>query len=488
MHLKQWALALSFCLVVGLVGQAQTPTADDARIDVLLRKLGSSSFVQREMARKELEAAGIPALDALRRAKKSTDAETNRRIGELIRHFEEQTLTRQIFAPKEVHLKVTGVTVQQSIAELASLSGYAIVFQGNGMPPADRPLADKKITLDTGKTTFWQALDQLCEQGGLMERIDVTPQPPEMPMPMRGKGLRRIPMVPMTPAPTGPIVLTNRGNQKSMISYAGSVKTELRISRVGGGAKELDLLFVVSAEPRFVSSAVAGRPILDKLLDGKSQKLAEAVEMSGPGAPIWSGTDAQPYRRFTGIRVKEGPQAAMQLKEIAGRFTLQVDLRNETLARIDKIMEAAGKSADGANGGTLKVQAVKKLDNGDIEVQVALANITANPFGANVIINGGNAIIRGNINGRMIIGPNGVQMSGSGQGDLPDLVDAKGQKYKVSSVAGDTFQFVNGSTARNATIVYQANPGQGAPRELVLFGTRTHTIAVPFRFENLPLP
>src|SRR5206468_12541754 len=116
-------------LSVSLAGRAQTP--DAAGLDRLIRQLGSSSFVEREAARKELEAIGIPALDQLRKAKKTVNAEANRRIDDLIRRCEEQILTQQILAPKEVHLKLNDVPVLQAIADLANLSGYPIQFEGD---------------------------------------------------------------------------------------------------------------------------------------------------------------------------------------------------------------------------------------------------------------------------------------------------------------------------------------------------------------------
>ena len=42
-------------------------------------------------------------------------------------------------------------------------------------------------------------------------------------------------------------------------------------------------------------------------------------------------------------------------------------------------------------------------------------------------------------------------------------LDARGQKFKLLSVTGDSFQFVNGSSSRTATIVYQPIPGQAEP-------------------------
>jgi len=327
------------------------------------------------------------------------------------------------------------------------------------------------------------------------------------PLILRGKkgGIRRIQQFPVpVPAPAGPIVLVHRGKEKSIVSYAGAVKTELRISREPG-AKEINLLFVVSAEPRLLNNTLLGQPLIDKVFDDQSRKLQtvadvpkadannvdELQRLAAQGLLVTDIGLQVSSRRSTQIRVKDGARTAKQLKELAGKLTLQLDRQNETLVKIDRVLEATGKSADSPNGGTMKVLAVKKFASGDIELQVSLDNLTPNPFGDNVIINGGNIIIRGNVNVQgMVIGPGGIRINGGSgsSNDLPDLVDAKGQKYRATKVIGDSFNFVNGSSSRTVTIFFQPNPGQAEPRELVLFGTRTHTIAMPFRFENLPLP
>jgi hypothetical protein len=204
MKLTRWNFAILFCLAVASVAQAQPP-ANQERIDALVRNLGSASFVQREQAGKELESVGPAALESLRRAAKTSDAETARRVGELIRRFEEQLLTKQILAPKEVDLKLEGVTVQQAIADLQAKSGYALQFQGDATP-----FADKKITL-TGKMAFWQAFDKLCDQAGLMEVVDLKSAPQADPTRL-GRG--RFVYPPQT-APAGPIRLTLSGKEKS---------------------------------------------------------------------------------------------------------------------------------------------------------------------------------------------------------------------------------------------------------------------------------
>ena len=58
------------------------------------------------------------------------------------------------------------MTVLDAVNELSKQSGYPIQIDGDRTQ-----LAQRKITLETGETTFWQAFDLLCQKGGL---TDVT--------------------------------------------------------------------------------------------------------------------------------------------------------------------------------------------------------------------------------------------------------------------------------------------------------------------------
>ena len=61
---------------------------NDKDIERLIKQLGSRDFRKREAARKELEAIGAPALDALRKAAvASEDLEIRRRTEQIIRAF-----------------------------------------------------------------------------------------------------------------------------------------------------------------------------------------------------------------------------------------------------------------------------------------------------------------------------------------------------------------------------------------------------------------
>src|SRR5262249_13559268 len=54
--------------------------------------------------------------------------------------------------------------IADALAELSKQSGYTVK-----MRPVQKDLLQRKITLDTGEVTFWQAFDQLCARADLVD-------------------------------------------------------------------------------------------------------------------------------------------------------------------------------------------------------------------------------------------------------------------------------------------------------------------------------
>jgi hypothetical protein len=94
MHWRTWGIVLTGVGLLSLQTWAQTPsvakeTVSPGAIEQLIRQLGSSDFQEREAASKKLEAIGVPALGALRRATGSGgDLEIRRRAEQLISRIE----------------------------------------------------------------------------------------------------------------------------------------------------------------------------------------------------------------------------------------------------------------------------------------------------------------------------------------------------------------------------------------------------------------
>jgi len=488
MHTAHSLLALLACLAISSFSFAQT--TDHAKIEGLIKKLGSESYAQRESARKELEGLGTASLDTLRRAAMNADLETKRRLTGVIAILEERRVREWTAAPKMVRLKLDGVSVKQSIEELARVSGYPLELIGHAAK-----LADKRITLDTGTVPYWQALDQLCEQAGLVERIDLETN---VGLSTFLHGRSRVYVPPAKAAAVGPLLLTPGVRPKSRVHIAGSLKTEVRIVR-DADAKELVLTFIVSAEPRLQNAGVVGMAMLDTIVDQDSRKLAivperaKTVEQamaqmldSTPYPPLHPGRSAQ-------IRVKEGD--AKRLRELAGKLTLVVEMPDQELARVPNILAAAGKSVkaiDDTGRGKLTVNNARKLPNSEtVEVSLSMENLAPDPYRNSVVIKDSKVIIRSRYDAAgIVLGPNGITIHGNGAGaskNLPDLIDANGKKFKLAATRSDTTNHVQGER-RNAQVLYTPEPGQSEPRDLVLYGIRTYALTMPFRFDDLPLP
>lgn len=313
-----------------------------ARAEELVRQLGSSQFPQREKAHKELEAMGLPALEALRKAIMSADLETSRRASDLVRKLEEKEATANLLAPRMVHLHVKDMPALEAVAELSRQSGYGIQVGG------DRTLlSQRKVTLNTGRTTFWEAFDQLCAAAGLVEG-GPSPgnQPLVPPMPGRQIRIRALPAVPALPVPppappkaipapqqggaAGPgqvflqvaaavappalqaqdvapairnsagvpvqagQILVRAGNPAKVPTYYhGAMRVRLHtmtapqvpVANGNAGPQEdaWGLQFAVAAEPRLQGVTIVGSPRIDKAIDEHGQILTAL--MDGPQLP-----------------------------------------------------------------------------------------------------------------------------------------------------------------------------------------------------------
>jgi hypothetical protein len=192
-------------LVVGLVllwnlprGRQAAADEQTDRIERLVKQLGSQRFAEHVQARRELEAIGAPALPALRAAA-TADSDLGRRAAELVRLLGPKAAADEALAPKKVRLKFKNTPVIDAVDELVRQTGYNIQIQGEVAG-----LAKRKVTFDTGETTFWQAFDRLCQEGGLVEIASPTPQadpfqqnPPLNP----GRGRLKIQRLPVQPVP-----------------------------------------------------------------------------------------------------------------------------------------------------------------------------------------------------------------------------------------------------------------------------------------------
>lgn len=205
-----------FLLLLGLalIGLAAVPApaSDEATISKLIEQLGADSFADREAASKALDKIGTPALEAVQKATKSADAEVRKRAAELAGRIGRRAASEATLAPKMVRLEFKDTPVKEAVKALAEKSGYDIVLSD----PEDK-LKDKKVTLDTGKVTFWAAMEKFRAAAGIVEgdpnTVNVAPPPPAMgprvpfagPAAPAGGAVPRAVPAPPAPAPVAPL-------------------------------------------------------------------------------------------------------------------------------------------------------------------------------------------------------------------------------------------------------------------------------------------
>jgi len=115
----------------------------------------------RDAAVRPFPALGVEALPELQRARKSADPEVRRRLDEII-----PPLARKLaLAPKLISLHMTDRPIKDVLAELTRQTGYKIASWPDDQPNAKDPHV---FSFHLDNVPFWQAMDQVCEAGGLI--------------------------------------------------------------------------------------------------------------------------------------------------------------------------------------------------------------------------------------------------------------------------------------------------------------------------------
>jgi hypothetical protein len=433
-HPRDLLLALILPLGLALLGVLPSPAEEAVnpeKIDRLIEQMGSGTFAEREQATKALDAIGVPALKALRKAAKSDDAEVRRRAVELVKKLEKQAESARILAPKRVHLVYKDTPLREAVADFQKQSSYRLYLHD----PQGK-LKERTITLDTGKTTFWHALALFCEQARLTEAtaqdlmavpppvgvpvpparpgalLPAPPAPPrqgpglaaELPAdapaprkPQPGPAVPAIPppppimpgvaAMPFMPAMASQILLKDGKPRKLPTDDRSAVRVRAlpKADALGPvAAGEMLLALEVAAEQKLQWQMTQSVRI-DKALDDQGQNLTQITPQvpagpRGAGFPIAPGAAPMmaPFMPGFGglaqrvpIQLKKGEKAAKTLKELAGVISAQVLTEAQPLLTADNLAKAAGKTFKGDEGGAIKVLSVKTDEQKQTTIQFA---------------------------------------------------------------------------------------------------------------------
>ena len=324
-------------------------------------------------------------------------------------------------------------------------------------------------------------------------------------------------------AGVGPGGLILKGGKSKSIptDYVGSVRVRgrtgdliLRHARPAGGDFLMELQ--LSIEPKAAwQRLVAVR--LDKAIDDQDQTLKEAElpkpgpnggGLGGPGGGIGgggprlvglgggfapgplsfvAGTDL-----FTALRLSPGVKKPKALKELKGTVTAEVSSPQPAIT-VDNLLKAKGKTFKADDGGSIKVVAINKADDGQIKLQFDLTGpVQAVPDGNGIAIGaptGGGAVPPAAAQPPGIRFGGGGVMVGSARTALGyglTLLDAKGTPITEVMQRLDLQVHDNQVTQRHDW-TFKLAKGQEAVK-LVLSSSRTVKIEVPFTLKNVPLP
>jgi hypothetical protein len=481
---------------------------------LLIERLGSFEFSERQDAMRLLNALGEPALPALKASLRSDDVELRRRCEELIARIERRLESARAVSPKRVQLTYKDTPLAEAIADFNRKSGYTIELGGD-----TAKFAGRRITLDTPAVTFWEALDQFCEKAGLIEVGLVAPaDAPKTPTVEDERMLQRQQILwarggVMTYNPyqqatvdLGKIVLVD-GTPPALPGFRSTaVRVRLLPKHVPvygspGGNDEKTLPLEITPEPGLPWLGLVSIRV-DRALDEHGQTLVQPslflAQLSDLNANpyaqamLWNGNlSYYPYQQqvmgnpnHAPIRLRMAEKPTRMVKELEGLLTCQVQTPLEPLIAVENVLKAAGTTAEGVDGGTIKVVDVKRETNGQVKLKVVIQ-----APGQDADFMGGFGVGRAvRINmAVMKMRVNGVQAAANA-GNL-ELRDDRGVPFQlVSAGAQQQAQvMMAGQGVVEQELVFQPNAAQGSPAKLVYLGRRTVTVEVPFSLKDLPL-
>lgn len=410
---------------------AQKPAASATlqEVESLVAQLGDKQFVKRRAAKESLDYLGSSILPHLKTVlEKEKDAEIKRQLQSMIPILEQ----RVALSPTFLTLTCKDKPLAEVLKEIEKQSKYKIELV-NGKN--DKAL----VSLQWEKMNFWQALQSLCEQQGLMfqegwygnDNVTIRLMPGES-----ISGFLHI---------DGPFRVTATG-----FYYNRTVNFNNRAAQ-GIPApsplnESLQVNLTVTVEPRM------------PLLMVKQPIITEAVSENNENLVLESQNNRNQYYQhgyrsyMHQIQGQLKPSAtARRVKTLKGTIPVTVVAQTKPLITIDKLSDAKGKTFKGGN----TVIRIDELTNerGQAGVKMSVTETTAG-------------------NGQDYTWMNSIQQR-------IEVYDEKGNKLQHYGGSWG----MNGNNNINGTFNFS-----GVPAKLIYFDWITLNYQVPFSFEDLPLP
>lgn len=480
-------------LLVALAAAGPLAAADNAAdVARLVGRLGSSSFEERQEAERALDAVGGPALPALRAAERGAGPEVRRRARELVRRIERREEAARVLRPQTVRLVYKDTPLREALADFRLKTGTEAGLRGG-------VAGDRRVTLDTGETTYWEALARFCAAAGLREAARPAPSSAERELIARGGGGRRILFLDrrgrLPQAPENAVWLEDGEARPVPTCQVGALRVRLLLppsagAGAAGAAGTLPVTLEVQPEPRFGWESLTLLRI-DRVLDDRGRELprpaahvgglADSGEFVEEVILVTDGEMSLPTNQ--GLRqvimtLRLGERPCPRLRELRGSVAAWVRPPAEPLVEVAAVLKATGQSVRGRDGTVLKVSQVETEADGLCRLRVT---VTPPPPVSDLIPPGARVRwIDRRTRGRVLLSPKAA--------DQPfALLDQGGRPLPLA--AGEYVLDADGQ-ARSYTLTFrpardQARVGPGA--RLVYRGRRTVFVEVPFVFKDVAL-
>jgi hypothetical protein len=501
---RSWTLLLLIAWAGPATAGEPAKNADADVLKKLVDRLGSRRHSDRETAMADLIARRSPAaLDLLRKAAASSDLELRRRAREVLDHLERCQETERVLRPQKVQITYKDVPVPEAVADFARRTGLQVVLND-----ADRAkVQGRKVSLQTGETTVWDAFQQLCDRAGLTERPAevVTSRPANSPYREMGGGRQQIIWLDgrhaYTPRQEQRLVLVD-GKEKPPSYQAGALRVVALTGPAPKGkegpssvAREATISVNIDVEPRLEWNRLVSLRV-DQAIDSLGQKLHQPAIYVGDEVPwnpymaqevivVWDGQSEMPVNKMrqASIKLRLGAKPARTIKELRGTLSAEVESAAEPLATVHKVLESAGKTFKGPDGSYVKVVEVRREPSGQYRLKV---EVKAPPKKGDLPEMANFRIVRINRLRGGVEMPTLQLSAQEAESHGLALLDDKGQPFALTT--GEYQRTDDPRVAQVYTLHYQPRKDQGEPARFVFSGRRTVLIEVPFVLKDVPLP
>jgi hypothetical protein len=444
----RWLVSLTALVALGLTVPVRgdpppTKPAVSVSVEDWIERLASRDYRTRQAASAALLAKGPTALPALRQARGHPDAEVRRRVAVLIAALERDVALK----PKRITLNLDHKPLADAITELARQSGYKI-------RPADGagkgPQTPKSYTFHYEDLLFWEALDKVCEAGGLVpqlhagqDTINLLPQDSYVPFKCYDGSFRLL--------ATGFSYFRN-------VQFGQVPRNNLRVGRQGWESLSVNLTLAV--EPRLPILRL-GQVHLTRAEDDENHSLAP-----DDNSYLWGRWFGRRYYRMgmqrnftmdTSVSLLTPSRTARSVKILSGTLSVTLLADEKPFVVTDNLAAAKGKKIK-VGTATITIGDVSKIGSTQQQIHVGFTDEGSNnPYDFDGIYSVGQRL---------------------------EIQDAKGEKIPFYS----SFQSINWPCSCEMMLTTQPMAKSKVPAKLVykVWTLLEHEVA--FEFKDLPLP